>query len=77
MQRAGYNAESLSQGLREFEIAFGMTSAEFYERHLALDPEMPIPRYERHVWASFYEDVQRLATDDKVMDRVSRSFVVA
>lgn len=77
MERATYNADSLSRALREFEEAFGMSSAEFYTRHREdLDLEH-VPRFERHVWASFYEDVQRMRDEDHVMDRVSRTFATA
>lgn len=75
MERRIYSAESLTTGLREFEQHFGMSSHEFYARHTA-DGELSIPRFERHVWASFYEDVIRLSAGDEVMDRVSRSFAV-
>jgi hypothetical protein len=75
MDRRVYSAESLRRGLREFETHFGLSTEDFYERHRAGD-ELPVPRFERHVWASFYEDVLRLTADDSVMDRVTRSFAV-
>lgn len=75
--RSVYSVESLSRGMREFERFFGMKSDDFYERHCRDDPELRIPRYERHVWASFYEDVQRMRGHDAVMDRVSRTFAVS
>jgi hypothetical protein len=77
MVRSVYSAESLTRGLREFEAHFGLTSVEFYERHCA-DEALDVPRFERHVWASFYEDVMRLSEgeENNVMDRVSKSFAV-
>ncbi len=80
-QRRTYSAESLTVAMGEFERMFGLASDEFYALHSADEP-LAIPRYERHVWASFYEDVLRLrgegsSGDEAVMDRVSRSFATA
>lgn len=74
MERKYYDADSLGNGLRELERTFGLSSAEFIRRHIADDETLDVPRFERHVWASLYEDVQRLA--GPVMDRVSQSFAV-
>ncbi len=76
MERAVYNADSLSRGMREFEIAFGMSSDDFYIRHREDRDLGHVPRFERHVWASFYEDIRRMR-GDTVMDRVSRTFATA
>lgn len=75
MKRSVYSAESLSRALGEFERHFGLSSAEFYDRHLK-DEELSVPRFEQHVWASFYEDVTRLSQEGEVMGRVSESFAV-
>ena len=75
MGRRVYTAESLTDALHEFERHYGLSSHDFCEQHVA-DAGMSIPRFERHVWASFYADVIRLDGDDAVMDRVSRSFAV-
>lgn len=60
MERLVYTSESLSIVLRSFEAQFGMSSHEFYSRHRAEDDSLSIPRFERHVWASMYEDVLRM-----------------
>jgi hypothetical protein len=78
MSRLLYNADSLTSGMREFEKGFGISSAEFYAAYLAEDEEVlaPVPQFERHVWASFCADAERLSPERAVMDRVSDSFAV-
>lgn len=77
MEQAVYNADSLTESMHEFETAYGMASRDFYARHLDDSGLDHMPRFERHVWASFYEDVQRMRGEDAVMDRVSRTFAIA
>lgn len=67
MQKLYYTAASLDSAVQEFEREYGMTSADFHARWTAEEP-MEIPRFEQHVWASFYEDVQRL-TDGHGVER--------
>ena len=63
MEQLYYDAESLERVLAALEREHGMTSAEFYARHVAREP-LEVPRFARHVWASFYRDVRRLRGDD-------------
>jgi hypothetical protein len=76
MERRIYNADSLTRALREFEDAYGLPSEEFYAKHLAGEDLAEIRRFDRHVWASFYEDVVRMEKGDDLMGRVGRSFAV-
>jgi hypothetical protein len=59
MERYVYNAASLERLCASFERAYGMSSGEFYEAHLAGD-DLDIPRFHRHVWASFHREARRL-----------------
>lgn len=61
--------------MREFEQTYRLSSTEFYERHRRDESLEAIPRFHRHLWASFYEDVQRM--DETIIGRVSRVFVSA
>ena len=62
MERLYYDASSLEQVILSLERHYKMSSAEFYERHLADDlPEMG--SVHRHVWMSFHRDVLRLRDD--------------
>jgi hypothetical protein len=73
-----YDVESLRRALGEFEHAYGLSSEEFYEIHISggeLPPELP--RFDRHVWASFVEDVHRLEGSAPPIERVTRSFAHA
>ncbi len=77
MTRPTYDAKTLTQAMRELESHYGMTSGEFYAAHLADDGLPPNMRqFDRHVWASFYEDVQRLRETEPggVLGRVERVF---
>lgn len=80
MTRPAYDAESLTRAMREFEGHYRMTSATFYAAHLA-DDGLPanMRQFDRHVWASFYEDIQRLreAEPGGVLGRVERVFASA
>jgi hypothetical protein len=80
MTRPTYNPETLTRAMRELETHYGMTSDEFYAAHLADDGLPPDMRqFDRHVWASFYEDVQRLreSAPSSVIGRVERVFASA
>jgi hypothetical protein len=78
--RPTYDAETLTRAMRELESHYGMTSDKFYTAHLTdngLPPNMR--QFDRHVWASFYEDVQRLRESEPsgVLGRVERVFASA
>ncbi len=80
--RPSYTAESLARAMAEFEAHYGMSSDAFYAAHQ--DDVLPtrVGRFDRHVWASFYEDVQRLRAgakpaDKDVLGRVERALVTA
>jgi hypothetical protein len=77
IDRPSYTAESLSRAIAEFERHYEMSSEAFYEAHQADTLPATMPRFDRHVWASFYEDALRLRQRDDVLDRVGRAFVTA
>jgi hypothetical protein len=63
VEKSYYDAESLARVLAALERQYGTSSADFYARHVAGEA-LPIPRFTRHVWASFYRDTRRLRGDD-------------
>jgi hypothetical protein len=63
MERTFYDASSLEHVLGGFEERYGLTSAAFYEAHLADAPLEHISGFHRHTWASFYRNVLRLRGD--------------
>jgi hypothetical protein len=79
MQKRYYNAASLERSLGAFERLYGMSSDEFYKAHSAPGDDSPllkdVPRFERHVWASFYRELRRLNGED-FAERVERELVV-
>jgi hypothetical protein len=68
MDKRQYTAGSLDRAIREFENEYGLSSAELHARYVAGDQVDGVPRFEQHVWASFYEDVLRL-TDGAGVER--------
>lgn len=66
MEKRTYNAASLERVLLSFERRYGMSSADFSQRHRAEEALPGIPGFHRHVWASFYRDVRRLRGDEFV-----------
>lgn len=77
MEKAFYNADSLSRALAALEERWGISSDEFYEAHRAdADAVAPIPGFTRHVWASIYLDVRRLSGGGFV-ERVERTLQLA
>jgi hypothetical protein len=76
-ERYTYDAESLRQAMGAFERAYRLDSDEFYALYVSggeLPPELP--RFDRHVWASFVEDVRRLEGSTPI-ERARRSFAHA
>ena len=77
MEKAFYDAESLRTALAAFEQGYELSSPDFHAAYLE-GRELPVPHFEQHVWASFYEDVLRMernaAMGDTVMGQVSRRF---
>jgi hypothetical protein len=75
--RYSYDASTLRRALIEFERAYGLDSDEFYGLYRE-GGELPaeLPRFDRHVWASFVEDVRRLEGSSPI-ERVTRSFAHA
>lgn len=73
-ERYIYDADSLRSGLAEFERSYGLSSDEFYRRYTS-GRDLPdgLPRFDRHVWASFVEDVRRLDGSTPI-ERVASSF---
>ena len=63
-KRNVYTVASLERVLASFEEHYGLSTTDFYEAHVA-DAELDhIPRFHRHVWASFYRNVRRMRGDD-------------
>jgi hypothetical protein len=78
MDRMYYSAESLDRAIREFEGEYGLTSEELHARYIAGESVEGVPRFEQHVWASFYEDILRLTNGagvarTEIMERVGRA----
>jgi hypothetical protein len=77
MEKATYDAESLRTALAAFEQEYELSSPEFHAAYVE-GRDLPVPHFEQHVWASFYEDVLRMernaAMAETVMGRVSRRF---
>jgi hypothetical protein len=62
MEKNYYNAASLERVLLFFERRYGLSSDEFFEKHLADEPPVErVPGFHRHAWASFYRDFRRLS----------------
>lgn len=71
--RNTYDAASLSRVLRSFEERFGMSSSDFYQRHLdSADVLAGIPGFVRQSWAGFFVEWQRLAPESSFSDQVAR-----
>jgi hypothetical protein len=60
MERNHYDAESLERVLARFEEHYDLTSRDFYAALVGDEELPPMPGFHRHVWASFYRDVERL-----------------
>lgn len=58
MERRTYNTGSLLRSLEVFEREFGMSSDEFFARFRRDDPDLDVPGFQRHVWASFYREAR-------------------
>ncbi len=68
MDKRQYSAWSLDRAIREFENEYGLPSAELHARYIGGEHVDGVPRFEQHVWASFYEDILRL-TDGAGVER--------
>ena len=75
--RYSYDATTVRGALSEFEHAYGLDSDDFYARYRE-GGELPaeLPRFERHVWASFVEDAHRLEGSTPI-ERVRGAFAHA
>jgi hypothetical protein len=59
MRRSTYNTASLEHTLGALEERYGMSSDEFYDAHVGEGERVKeIPRFDRHVWASFYREAR-------------------
>jgi hypothetical protein len=59
LRRTTYNTASLEHTLGVLEERYGMSSDEFYEAHVGEGERVEgIPRFDRHVWASFYREAR-------------------
>jgi hypothetical protein len=76
-ERYSYDAESLRRAMLGFERAYGIGSDQFYALHVE-GGELPaeMPRFDRHVWASFVEDVRRLGGSTPI-EHARRTFAHA
>lgn len=59
MEKLTYNKDDVRHMLGWFERTYGMPSEEFYVAHTS-GAEFPVPRFHRHVWASFWRESQRV-----------------
>jgi hypothetical protein len=64
MERNVYSATSLERVLALLEERYEMSTADFYDAHVAGETLEHIPWFHRHVWASFYRDVRRMRGDE-------------
>jgi hypothetical protein len=56
-----YDLDSLSRALGKFEERYGLSSEEFVDAHrVDGDAVRIIPGFQRHLWASFYLDIERM-----------------
>ena len=55
-----YDAQALEHVLAALERRYGMSSTEFYSRHMADEPLDVLTGFHRHVWASFHRDALRM-----------------
>jgi hypothetical protein len=56
-----YDLDSLSRALGMLEERYDLSSDQFFDAHCADEPIVDaIPGFHRHLWASFYLDVQRM-----------------
>ena len=61
MRMDHYDLDSLTRALDMFEERYDLSSDKFFEAHRADGPLVDsVPGFHRHLWASFYLDVQRL-----------------
>jgi hypothetical protein len=63
VEKLYYDADSLERVLASLERDYRMSSADFYAAHIE-GRLLDMPRFTRHVWASFYRDVRRLRGDE-------------
>jgi hypothetical protein len=60
MERHYYSADSLWGELRALEERYGLSSAEFYERHAHGDDPSSVTPFDRVVWSDTYREACRL-----------------
>jgi hypothetical protein len=82
MEKQAYSAQSLDRAVQEFEREYGVATKDVYAAYIVGTGIDGVPRFEQHVWASFYEDVLRL-TDGAgvepkpIMTRVGQALACA
>jgi len=63
----------VEHALSDYEARFGMTTAEFYECHLADARRIDaIPRRHRHLWASLHRTLERMTGGGSLAGRIDR-----
>ena len=60
MGRHYYNADSLRGELLAFEKRYGLSSADFYERHAQGNTPEVVTLFDRVVWSDTYREACRL-----------------
>ncbi|MGO9819662.1 MAG: hypothetical protein ACLPTJ_03280 [Solirubrobacteraceae bacterium] len=60
IERHYYSAESLRDELRTFEERYGLSSADFYKRHVNSEAPRSVTPFDRVVWSDTYREVCRL-----------------
>jgi hypothetical protein len=77
MEKLLHDSGDVAEMLVLFERSFGMSSDDFYASHVADEP-LDIPRFERHVWASFYREFLRVdSAEGSLVARAEQSLALA
>ena len=78
MEKKTYDGASLERACVAFERRYGLSSEDFHAARVS-GAELPeIPRFEQHVWASFYRDSLELREPDEgFADDVTRALALA
>lgn len=75
LEHGYYDVATLRAGLLELEAAYGMSSIEFFERYRN-DESLDIRLFHQNLWATYFEEFQRLSTPDELVERAGRAAVI-
>lgn len=77
VEKRYYNAASIERVMHSFERGYGLSSAAFYNGHVASDDTVShVPGHHRQVWAGFYRTWLRL-TGGGFAERADRELELA